>query len=189
MKKSQILRLSLAVILALAICVPGFSYKIGGKELVKNGEGSRQRSILGFKINVYWVTLFVVPELKGAGDTQIIDADSPMVLDFYMTTDKITKDKFVESISEAFDNVAKAGYVADKNAYLSLYKNETISEGDTTSNRYDPKTGLTVVLTKKDKSVKTLGTVKGIATKKALWGVFLSSKPVQADLKNKMLGK
>lgn len=189
MKKSQILKLSLAVILALAICAPGFSYKVGGKDLVKNGEGSRKKSVFGFKIDVYWVTLSVAPELKGAADKQLIEADSPVVLDFFMTTSKITKDKFVESISEAFDKVAKAGYPADKNSYLKLYEKETIAEGDTTSNRYDPKTGLTVVLIKKDKTVKTLGTIKGIATKKALLGIFLSSDPVQADLKNKLLGK
>ena len=189
MKKSRILKLSLAAILALAICVPGFSYKIGGKELVKNGAGSRIKKVVFVTIKVYWVSLFVSPELKGATDKQLIEADAPMVLDFFMTTDKITKDKFVESISEAFDKVAKAGYPADKNAYLKLYANETIGEGDTTSNRYDPKTGLSVVLVKKDKTVKNLGTIKGIAVKKALLGIFLSSDPVQPDLKNKMLGK
>ncbi len=189
MKSFRILKLSLAVLLALTICAPGFSYKIGGKELVKNGEGSRQKSVLGFKINVYWVTLYVAPDQKGADAKQLIEADQPGALDFFMTTSKITKENFVESISAAFDDSAKAGYPADKKAYLDLYKNETIGEGDTTSHRYEPKKGMTVVLTKKGGQPKTLGTIKGMEAKKAMWGIFLSSKPVQDNLKTKLLGK
>jgi len=186
MKKSQILKLSLSAVLALAICIPVFSLSVGGKEMVKNGAGSRTK----FMMKVYWATLYVPQELKGAGDTQIIEADQPMAIDLYITSGMITKDKFVASIAEAFDKSSAAGYPSsDKQAYVNLYNDVTIGEGDTVSNRYEPGKGLSVVFTTKAGQSKTLGTLKGLPTKKAFWGIFLSSKPIQDSLKKNMLGK
>lgn len=186
MKKSQILKLSLAAFMALAFCATGFSYNLGGKELVKNGAGSRTK----FMMKVYWATLYVPQELKGAADTQIIDADQPMAIDLYITSGMITKDKFVSSIAEAFDQSAKAGYAtSDKQAYINLYNSVTMAEGDTVSNRYEPGKGLTVVHSTKAGQSKVLGTLKGLQTKKAFWGIFISSKPIQGSLKNNLLGR
>jgi hypothetical protein len=186
MKKSQILKLSLAAVLALAICAPGFSYKIGGKDLFKNGEGSRTK----FMMKVYWATLYVPQELKGAGDTQIIDADQPMAIDLYITSGMITKEKLMTAINEGFDTSAKAGYPsADKQAFVNFYNNVTIAEGDTFSHRYEPGKGLSIYYSPKGGQGKVLGTIKGVQVKKAFFGIFISSKPVQGDLKNKLLGK
>jgi len=186
MKKSQILKLSLAVVLALAICAPGFSYKIGGKDLVKNGEGSRTK----FMMKVYWATLYVPQELKGAGDTQIIDADQPMAFDLYITSGMITKDKLVNAIAEGLDTSAKAGYpTSDKQTFINLYNNVVVAEGDTYSHRYEPGKGMSIYYSPKGGQSKLLGTIKGIQFKKAFLGIYLSSKPAQADLKNKLLGK
>ena len=96
MKKSQFLKLSFAAVLAIAICMPGFSYNLGGKELVKNGEGARNK----WMMQVYWATLYVPADLKGAGDTQIIDADQPMIMDILVTSGMVSKDKFVGAIVE-----------------------------------------------------------------------------------------
>lgn len=186
MKKSQILKLSLAAVLALAICSPGFSYKLAGKDLVKNGGASRTK----YFIKVYYATLYVPQELKGAKDTQIIEADQPMVLDLYITSSKVTKDKFVSSIAEAFDQAAKAGYpTSDKQNFIDLFRDVTIGEGDSVSHRYEPGKGILVVFTQKGGQSKTLGVLKGIQTKKAFWGIFLSSKPIQDSLKSGLLGK
>lgn len=186
MKKSQILKLSLAAVLALAICSPGFSYKIGGKDLVKNGEGSRTK----FMMKVYWATLYVPQELKGAGDTQIIDADQPMALDLYITSGMITKDKLVNAIADGLDQSAKAGYASsDKQTFMGLFNSVVVAEGDTYSHRYEPGKGMTIVYTPKGGQSKALGTIKGIQFKKAFFGIYLSSKPAQADLKKKLLGK
>lgn len=186
MKKSQILKLSLSAVLALAISIPVFALTIGGKEMVKNGAGSRTK----FMMKVYYATLYVPQELKGAADTQIIDADQPMAIDLYITSGMITKDKFVNSIAEAFDQSAKAGYAtSDKQAYINLYNNVVLGEGDNVSNRYEPGKGLTVIHSAKGGQSKVLGTLKGLQTKKAFWGIFISSKPIQASLKNNLLGK
>lgn len=186
MKKSQILKLSIAAVLALAICLPGFSYTLGGKSLVKNGEGKRTK----FGMQVYWATLYVPQELKGSGDTQIIDADQPMAIDLYITSGMITKDKFVSSIAEAFDKSASAGYPSnDKQAFIKLYDAVTLAEGDNVSHRYEPGKGITIVHTPKGGQSKVLGTLKGLQTKKAFWGIFLSSKPIQDSLKKNLLGQ
>jgi len=186
MKKSQLLKLSLTAILALAICVPGFSYKVGGKDLVKNGEGPRSK----WMMKVYWATLWVPQELKGAGDTQIIDADQPMAMDLYITSGMITKDKLVNAIVEGLDQSAKAGYpTSDKQAFMNLFNNVVVAEGDTYSQRYEPGKGLSVVYSTKAGQSKVLGIIKGIQFKKAFFGIYLSSKPANETLKNKLLGK
>lgn len=186
MKKSQILKLSLAAILALAFCAPGFSYKIGGTDLVKNGAGSRTK----YFMKVYWATLYVPQELKGAGDTQIIEADQPMAIDLYITSGMVTKDKFVSSIADAFDQSAKAGYAcSDKQNFINLFNGVTIAEGDTVSNRYVPGKGMSVYHNPKGGAQKLLGTLNSLQTKKAFWGMFLSSKPIQGSLKSNLLGK
>ncbi len=186
MKKSQILKLSLAALLALAICTPGFSYKLGTKDLVKNGEGSRTK----FMMKVYWASLWVPAELKGAGDTAIIDADQPMSIDLFITSGMITKDKLVTAINDGFDQSAKAGYATgDKQAFMNLYGSVVVAEGDTFSHRYEPGKGMTIVHSKKGGASTVLGTIKGLPIKKAFFGIYLSSKPINDGLKNKLLGK
>ncbi len=186
MKKSQILKLSLAALLALAICTPGFSYKLGGKDLVKNGEGPRTK----FMMKVYWASLNVPAELKGAGDTAIIDADQPMSIDLYITSGMITKDKLVTAINEGFGQAEKAGYPApEKQAFMNLYNDVVVAEGDTFSHRYEPGKGFSIVHSTKGGATKVLGTIKGLGIKKAFFGIYLSSKPINEGLKNKLLGK
>jgi hypothetical protein len=186
MKKSQILKLSLAAVLALAISIPVFSLTLGGKEMVKNGAGSRTK----FMMKVYWATLYVPQELKGASDTQIIDADQPMSIDLLITSGMITSDKLISAIIEGFDQSAKAGYpTPEKQAFVALYKNVVIAEGDTFSHRYETGKGISIVHSVKGGQSKVLGTLKGLETKKAFWGIFLSSKPIQGSLKNNLLGK
>jgi len=184
MKKSQILKVSLAAILALAICTPGFSFKLGGKELVRNGGGTRTK----YFMDVYYATLYVPQELKGAGDTQILEANQPMSIQLSIKSSKVTKDKFVSSIKEAFAQSAKAGYATgDSQAYLDAFNNVTINVGDTVSNNFDGK-ATTVIYTSKGQNT-TLVTIKGIQFKKAFFGIFISSKPIQDSLKKSLLGK
>ena len=184
MKLRLLLKFSLAAMLTFFICLPGFSYKVGGTDLVKNGSGSRTK----FMMKVYLATLYVPAELKGASDTEIINADQPMAIDMFITSGLITKDKFVSSIAEAFDQSAKAGYpCSDKQNYINLFNDVAIADGDTVSNRYDPAKGLSVIFIPKDGQSKTLGTLKGLTTKKAFFGMFLSSKPINDSLKKNLL--
>ena len=184
MKKSTIVKSSMVAILAVLLTLPAFAWKLGGKEMVQNGYGQRTKAILGA---VYNATLFVPQELKGAGDTQIIDADQPMSMSINITSGMITKDKFVSAVSEGFDKAAGAGYGADKQAYINLYNNVTITKGDTFSNHYAGGK-LLVVHSTGGKNV-TLGELKGLQFKKAFFAIFIGPKPVQDSLKKGLLGK
>jgi hypothetical protein len=113
-----------------------------------------------------------------------------MAIDILITSGMITKDKFVNSIADAFDQSAKAGYpCSDKQNYINLFNDVAIADGDTVSHRYDPAKGFSVVFTPKGGQAKSLGTLKGLPVKKAFFAIFLSSSPINDTLKNQMLGK
>ena len=187
MKKLQLfLKLTLTPMLVLLICLPCFAYKVGGVDLVKNGAGSRTK----YMMKVYWATLYVPEELKGAKDTEIINADKAMAIDIRITSGMVTRERFVESLTEAFDQSAKAGYPSqDKQRYINLFNDITMAEGDTISHRYDPANGLRIIFIPKGGQSRTLGTLPGLQTKKAFFGIFLSSSPIQASLKRNLLGQ
>lgn len=184
MKRAGFLKVSMVAAIAIAFCLPVFAWKLGGKEMVANGSGTRTK----FGMTVYSATLYVPQELKGAGDQQILDADQPMSIQINITSGLITKDKFVDSVSEAFDKVANSGYRVDKWAYMNLYNNVTIQKGDTFSNHYDPAKGITIVHSSGGKNT-TLGVVKGLAFKKAFWAIYIGQDPIQKSLKKGMLGQ
>ena len=184
MKRAGFLKISMIATIAVAFCLPLFAWKLGGKEMVFNGSGTRTK----FGMTVYSASLYVPQELKGAGDQQILDADQPMSIQINITSGLITKDKFVDTVSEAFDTVAKSGYRVDKAVYMNLYNNVTIKKGDTFSNHYDPAKGITVVHSTGGNNT-TLGIVKGLAYKKAFWAIYIGPKPVQKSLKKGMLGQ
>lgn len=183
MKKAGFLKASMAAVIALAFCIPVFAWKLGGKEMVANGTGTRTK--LG--MTMYHATLYVPQELKGGGDQQIIDADQPMSIQISIVSGMITKDKFVDAVSEGFDNVKGQGYQVDKNAYLGLYNNVTIQKGDVFSHHYA--NGSTSIVYSSGGKNTTLGSIKGLQFKRAFWAIYLGANPAQKSLKNGMLGK
>ncbi|HOP30315.1 MAG TPA: chalcone isomerase family protein [Spirochaetota bacterium] len=180
MKKSTIVKGSMAALLAVLLALPLFSAKLGGKEVVANGSGSRTK----FGMHLYNASLFVPQEMKGASESDIINKDEPMSIYISITSGMISKEKFVDAVSDGFDSAAKSGYSANKQDYLNLYNNVTISKGDSFNNYYIPGKGLTVT-----HNNKTLGVIPGVQMKKAFFAIFIGSKPVQASLKKGMLGK
>lgn len=181
MKKSTLVKSSMVALLAILIAIPAFSGKLGGKEVVENGSGVRTK--LGMKL--YNATLYVPQEMKGAAEGDIINGDQPMSIYMNITSGMITKDKFVDAVSEGLDKAAGAGYgTADKQAYINLFSNLTIVKGDNFNNYYIPGQGLTVTYNN-----KPLGTIKGLQFKKAFFAMFVGPKPIQDSLKKGMLGK
>jgi hypothetical protein len=165
MKKSTIVKGSMAALLAVLLALPLFSAKLGGKEMVANGSGVRTK--LGMKL--YNATLFVPQEMKGGAEADILNADQPMSIYINITSGMITKEKFVDAVSEGFDKAAGAGYGADKQAYINLFNNVTIQSGDNFNNYYIPGQGLTVT-----HNNKALGTIKGVQIKKGFFAIFIS---------------
>jgi hypothetical protein len=180
MKKSTIVKSSMVAVLAILLAIPAFSGKLGGKEMVANGSGARTK----FGMHLYNASLFVPQEMKGASESDIINKDEPMSIYISITSGMISKEKFVDAVSEGFDNAAKSGFAADKNAYLNLYNSVTIQKGDSFNNYYIPGQGLTVT-----HNNKALGTIKGVQIKKAFFAIFIGPKPAQNSLKKGMLGQ
>jgi hypothetical protein len=184
MKKNQLFCSLILVILTAAISIPAFSVSpgtmLGNKTMVLNGKGARTKGI-----TVYYASLFVPQELKGASETQIIDADQPMSIDISIDSRFVSRDEFIKAVSEALEKAAEAGYTtSDKQTYINFYNNITIKKYDIIEHRYEPKKGMTVVY-----KGQTLGTIKGIQFKKAFFAMYLGSKPIQGKLKDQMLGR
>ena len=74
MKKLNFLKLTAAFLFVVILAAPVLSYKLGGKDMVKNGTGQRTMAFM----TIYYASLYVPQELKGASDTAIINADEPM---------------------------------------------------------------------------------------------------------------
>ncbi len=181
MKKSIFLKSSIVALLTVLMALPAFSGKLGGKEVVKNGSGTRTIAF----VSMYSAALFVPQEMKGASESQILNADEPMSIFISIQSKIISKEKFVSAVSEGLDKAASAGYgTSEKQAYINLFKDVTIVKGDTFNQYYIPGQGLTVT-----HNNKTLGVIKGVQFKKAFFAIFIGPKPVQGSLKNGMLGK
>lgn len=187
MKKLNFLKFTAAFLFVVILSAPVISYQLGGKEMIKNGTGQRTMAFM----TIYFGTLYVPQELKGAADTAIIDADEPMSLVLTIDSGLVDRDKFVKSVNEGFVKSASAGYAtSDSGTFLKMFDTVTITKGDKFSHHYDPKTGTTVkYFSKASGSESTLGVIKGLQFKKAFVGMFLGSKPIQAGLKKGMLGK
>lgn len=187
MKKLNLLKSTAALLFLVLLSAPVLSYQLGGKEMVKNGTGNRTMAFM----TIYFGTLFVPQELKGAADTAIIDADEPMSLILTIDSGLVDRDKFVKSVTDGFVQSASAGYpTTDSKTFLDMFNDVTIIKGDKFSHHYDPNVGMTVKYwSKASGKERTLGVVKGLNFKKAFVGMFLGSKPIQSGLKKGMLGK
>jgi hypothetical protein len=187
MKKLNFLKLTAAFLFVVILSAPVLSYKLGGKDMVKNGTGQRTMAFM----TIYYASLYVPQELKGASDTAIINADEPMSIFLTIDSGLVDRDKFVKSVTEAFAKSASAGYASsDTRSYLNMFNDITIVKGDRFTHHYNPKSGMTVKYrSKASGSERTLGVIKGLQFKKAFYGMFLSSKPIQSGLKKGMLGK
>ena len=134
MRKLNLLKLTAAFLFVVILSAPVLSFKLGGKDMVKNGTGNRTM----YRITIYFGTLFVPQELKGAADTAIIDADEPMSLILAIDSRFVDRDKFVKSVTEGFVKSASAGYAtSDSRTFLNMFNDVTIVKGDKFSHHYD----------------------------------------------------
>lgn len=175
----------LALLLALSTAA------LAADGLVPNGSGVRTKMILG---TMYDLALNVPQPLKGGDGKAILEADQPMEFVLTIRSGLITRARFVEATTEGFAKAAAAGYSADQTtAFLDQFSATEFKAGDVIVMRYDsdglstfyrkPAAGETAATESK------LGTIPGLALKKALFAIWLGDAPVQASLKNGLLGK
>ncbi|MBK7149149.1 MAG: chalcone isomerase family protein [Bacteroidetes bacterium] len=150
-------------------------------ELILNGGGIRKK----FVFKVYVAGLYLPAKSKNAAD--ICGADKATGIRLVITSSVINSDNMSESINEGFGKSLNGNTTALRpkiDAFINTFKKEVIKEGDVFEVIYVPGEGV-----KSYKNEKYISTVAGLDFKKALFGIWLSENPVDADLKTSLLGQ
>ncbi len=190
-------KVTLVLFLCALIALPGFartvkkvdlpeSYLLGKDNLVINGAGARVKTFLG---DVYVCALY--KKAKSNNADAIVNADEPMVFKIVLTSSMINQKRFTEALNEGF--TASTGgnmgpYMNEINTFKGFFAID-MKPGDRFDMEYVPNVGVTTKITKKGETTsRTAGTIKGLAFKKILFGIWLGQKPMQADLKAALIG-
>lgn len=181
--------LSLAFLLAASSMLFGQT-KIEGKvfpntlttdkgELVLNGGGVREK----MWIDVYVGALYLTA--KSSNAAEIVSADKPMAVRLHIVSSKVNSTNMSEAVNEGFvtSTGGNTGPLKDKiDSFIKVFS-EPIKVDDIFKLVYLPDEGVKIY---KNETYKS--TVSGLDFKKALFGIWLGSKPVDSDLKEDMLG-
>lgn len=149
--------------------------------LVLNGSGVRER----LWIDLYAAGLYL--DQKSNNATTILEGDRPMAIKLHIISKLISSDKMVDGVTEGFET-STGGNTApiqeEINMILGFFK-EDIKKDDVFDLVYLPSEGGIVAY----KNGEEKGVVKGMDFKKALFGIWLSNRPADDDLKDDLLGK
>lgn len=157
------------------------SLESAGNELQLNGAGLREKWML----DLYVGGLYLQNVTQDA--QAIVKADEPMAIKLHMVSGLVTSDKMKAATNEGFENATNGNLAPIQSSideFISAF-DEEIMENDVFDIVYVPGTGLEVY--KNEELLKTIN--GGISFKEAVFGIWLSDKPAQEDLKEKMLGK
>jgi hypothetical protein len=149
-------------------------------ELVLNGGGIRKKAF--FKVYVAGLYL----PAKSKNGNEIATADKPVAIRLQITSSVVSSSNMSESIREGFalSTGGKTAPIQSKiDAFINVFSKEEIKEGNVFDIWYVPGEGV-----KAYKNGKYQSTIEGLDFKKALFGIWLSDNPVDADLKKGLLG-
>ena len=155
--------------------------KAGETACALNGGGIRKK--LFFKLYVGGLYLAE----KSSDANAIINADKAMAVKLEITSGMISSENMSEAINEGFE-ASTGGNVAPMKSqieeFVSTFKKSEIIEGNVFDIIYVPGKGV-----ESYKNGTLQGTIEGMDFKKALFGIWLGSKPADDGLKAAMLGK
>jgi hypothetical protein len=180
-------------LLALVVCLSSITFaqtkkfhgvsfstelKLDGENLVINGAGLREK----YFMDLYVAGLYL-PK-KTADAKKVIYDDTEMAIHIKIVSSSVTRERFIESVNEGFA-ISKHGNASKEEIKKFVgFFSEPIKEGDKIYLDYIPGKGVRVT---KNGDVK--GTIAGLDFKKALFGIWFGTPPVQESLKNDMLSK
>lgn len=149
-----------------------------GSNLALNGKGIRTK--LFFKL--YTAGLYLQQQSNDA--SAILSGNQPMALRMEITSAMITSETMETAVMDGFKLSAgdKLSALQGRIDQLMGIFKEKINKGDIYDFVYRPQN--TIIL----KNGKQVGTIAGADFKQALYAIWLGVKPVQADLKNQLLG-
>lgn len=154
-----------------------------GKKLELNGFGVRSKAWVDVYVQaLYLTTLSQDPQF-------IMDSETPMGIRIEIISSLVSSKKLSKALYKGLEkSVGEEGMLKlEKEARLleTLVNSEITKKGDVFKLIYNPlDTSIWII-----KNDKLAGKIAGIEFKKAFLGIWLSDKPVDADLKNDLLGK
>lgn len=174
-------KLVMVMLAMLLLCPAAMAKKVGdvevadsitlnGQVLTLNGVGERIKKVVGFSINIYAAGLYL--QAKNTDARSIIDADAPMAIRLYVTTNKATKEKLTKAWDEGFErttggNIAPIkGEIAKFNALFKINP----KDGDMYEIAYLPGTGVSLAMNGASQGPA----IPGLEFKKAVFGIWLS---------------
>ncbi len=153
--------------------------KIGETTVARNGFGTRSKMML----SLYECALYL-PE-KSNDSAAILASDQPMAVRIEITSRFVSKAKMLAALKEGFQ-ASTGGDTSAIEAEMKKFGDcfsAPISMGDVFVLAYTPSSGVVVY-----KNNQQQGAVGGLAFKKAMMGIWLGKKPIDAQLKTAMLG-
>ncbi|WDF63001.1 chalcone isomerase family protein [Flavobacterium sp. KACC 22763] len=152
-----------------------------GKPLQLNGAGGRSKMWL----EVYVQALYLSQLTQ---DPQfIIDSDTEMAVRIEITSSMVSSSKLTKAMNTGFEKSAGANLeqLRPRIEQLKSYLSDAITEKDVFILAYNPLDQNVYV----SKNEVLKGKIPGFDFKKALFGIWLSDKPVDETLKKHLLGQ
>jgi len=151
-----------------------------GQTLNLNGAGVREK----LWIDLYAGGLYLAK--KSSNASEIVSANEPMSIKLHIVSKLITSEKMMEAVSEGFESSTGGNTqaISSKIKKFQDFFMEEIKKNDVFDIVFIPDAGVTAY-----KNNKELGIIEGMDFKKALFGIWLSNRPADDDLKEAMLGK
>ena len=149
-----------------------------GHPLLLNGSGDRSK----FFTNVYVASLYLTQTSSDAN--HIINQDQPQLMRLNITSSLITKNRLMSSIKEGLKLSAGSEYSKYAAMLDAVFNAQAIevNDGDQFDFFYVPGEGTRISFNNEE-----IKTVPGLDFKQVLFGIWIGKKPVQADLKQKLL--
>ncbi|HBR97350.1 MAG TPA: chalcone isomerase [Gammaproteobacteria bacterium] len=151
-----------------------------GGTLVLNGAGVRKRLV----VTLYAAGLYLPTSTHTASD--VLDQDHPMSISLTILSGLVNSKKMEKAVRKGFKNATKGQLTALQSRidqFVSVLR-EDISKRDAFQFTYIPGSGTRVLKNGEEKAL-----IEGADFKRALFGIWLSDKPVQGSLKDDLLGR
>jgi len=148
-------------------------------KLTLNGHGTR----IKFFMKVYESSLYL--ESLSSNADEIINNDAPMSIRIDVMSSLVTPDAMKTALNEGLVKSTgnNTGPIMKEIDQLNATFNTEVGSGDFYEFIYLPDSGTHVL-----KNSNYIDTIPGIEFKKAFFGIYLSSNPIQKSLKKAMLG-
>ncbi|UPZ16173.1 chalcone isomerase family protein [Flavobacterium humidisoli] len=152
-----------------------------GKSLQLNGAGGRSKMWLEVYVQALYLSQL-------AQDPQfIIDSDTEMAVRIEITSSMVSSNKLTKAMNTGFEKSAGANLeqLRPRIEQLKSFLSDAITEKDVFVLAYNPFDQNVYV----SKNEVLKGKIPGFDFKKALFGIWLSDKPVDETLKKHLLGQ